>query len=70
MEEDVAGFAAEHLHQTPSRRVHRATWESVAAFIAQGPNRISDDETLLCYMRAKTLGYGSNGRLVRAFSMP
>ena len=50
--------------------MHRATWESVAAFIAQGPNRTGADESLLRYMRTKTLGYGSNGRLVRAFSMP
>ena len=69
-EEDAPAFVAEHMRPTQTRRFHRATWEGLADLIGSKPIRTADDETLLGYMRTKTLGYNSAGRLVRAFSRP
>lgn len=69
LEEDVPSFAAEHFKQTPSRRVHRVTWESLHACISATTDRSTDDNTMLEYMRDKTLGYNSAGHLVRAFAL-
>jgi hypothetical protein len=69
LETDVPSFAGEHFNLAPERQVHRLTWESIYASIASAPDRSADDETLLSYMRNKTLGYGSNGRLQRAFAL-
>lgn len=67
-EEDVPSFAAKHLRQGCDRVVRRDTWESIRRGIEAAPPLTADDVTLVSYMRDKTLGYSSRGRLERAFA--
>ncbi|WP_048438821.1 hypothetical protein [Caenimonas sp. SL110] len=68
-EEGVLAFAKEHFEQSPTRRMHRVTWESVCAFISSADGRTPEDDALLGYMRDKTLGYSPAGKIVRAFAV-
>lgn len=69
-EEDVPSFAREHFKETRDRRVRRETWESLFRMIESTPPHSAADVALLNYMRGRSLGYDSRGRLMRTFSLP
>lgn len=68
-EEQVDAFAKAHLIQDSQRSLEQCTWESLWRGINADPPHTRADETLLNYMRLKTLGYDSAGRLRRAFAI-
>lgn len=69
LEEDIPSFAATHFTQSTDRLVRRVTWESLYRSIETAPPHSVSDAELLHYMRGKTLGYDTRGRLVRAFAL-
>jgi hypothetical protein len=64
---DIEDFASSAFRQDESRHVRRATWEDIVRMLAGD----SDERILRLtdYMRTKTLGYDSEGRLLKAFSV-
>jgi hypothetical protein len=68
--QDIEGFAADAFRQDETRRVVRATWEDIAHTLRRDAGAADGQVTeLVNYMRAKTLGYDSKGKLVKAFAL-
>ena len=70
LEEEVPQFASCSFYQSTTQRVVRVTWESLFRAIQSQPPHSEADILLLKYLRGKTLGYDSRGRLLRAFELP
>lgn len=68
-EEDGPVFAEAHFDTTPARRFHRATWESIHDLVAAASSPTASDLRLTDYLRTKSLGYSSSGKLVKAFAL-
>lgn len=68
-EKDGPAFAEVHFNTTPARRFHRATWESIHDLVAAASNPTDSDLRLTDYLRTKSLGYSSSGKLLRAFAL-
>ena len=65
-EEDVPNFAGEHFKLNDRREIQSRTWESIFEQVNASDVQSVEDQRLLEYMRLKTLGYSSSGKLVTA----
>jgi len=72
-EQDIEARFGKHLEMTPQRRFMRRTWEWIINEIACGRAGETDADTLIRYMKNKTLGYRKTpqhcGELGRAFTL-
>jgi len=58
-----------HIRENEHRRFLRATWEDIYHFIQDRQLSPDDRDRITTYFEEKTLGYDSQGRLQKAFSL-
>jgi len=67
-EQTVAADFDKLIVETNNRKFSRLTWEKIYSFISGLPN--SHEKTIIIeYFRNKTIGYDSNGHIVKAFNL-
>ncbi len=68
-EKSIEPVFKEHLHETPRRKFIRITWEDICRQVRTNIPSGPETQTILEYFQNKTIGYGSTGKLKKAFSI-
>lgn len=69
-ERHIEAIFKRHIYENQKRKFIRITWEDIYQQIQNNGLSGVDKDTIIKYFRNKTIGYGGNGRLQRAFSIP
>lgn len=68
-EKDIEAIFKRHLNENQGMKFIRITWEEVYRQILNNDLSVVDKDTIIKYFKNKTIGYGGNGKLQRAFSI-
>jgi len=68
-EKDIEAIFKRHLNENQGMKFIQITWEEVYRQILNNDLSVVDKDTIIKYFKNKTIGYGGNGKLQRAFSI-
>jgi len=69
-EKNIEPIFKKHINEDQRNKFIRITWEDIYKCIASTNLQNNDKELIVNYFRNKTIGYDSNGKLQKAFSIP